>query len=236
MYHSITFGDKNTWDDWGLIPSSRPVFSPPPVRTKYIEIPGADGELDLTTVLTGRPAYGNRVGSFEFIVADQTRNQWFELYSRITNYLHGRRMQAVLEDDPGFFYDGRFSVNQWQSNPSFSTIVIDYSVAPFKKNVIGSTDEWLWDPFDFEEGFIADYRNLVVRSGTPLTVEIMGSEQIVTPTFVTSNAMIVKLRDTSFPLPKGTSKVPGLRILLGSNILTFTGSGTVTIIYRGGSL
>ena len=29
MYHSITIGDKNTWDDWKIIPVSRPVVAPP---------------------------------------------------------------------------------------------------------------------------------------------------------------------------------------------------------------
>ena len=28
MYHSITIGDKNTWDDWHLIPATRPLFHP----------------------------------------------------------------------------------------------------------------------------------------------------------------------------------------------------------------
>lgn len=28
MYHSITIGDKNTWDDWKMIPVSRPVVAP----------------------------------------------------------------------------------------------------------------------------------------------------------------------------------------------------------------
>ena len=46
MYHSITIGSKNTWDDWYLIPSSRPVVNPPKPKTKYIDIPGADGHLD----------------------------------------------------------------------------------------------------------------------------------------------------------------------------------------------
>ena len=29
MYHSITIGDKNTWDDWHMIPVTPPVIAPP---------------------------------------------------------------------------------------------------------------------------------------------------------------------------------------------------------------
>ena len=63
MYHSITLGTKNTWDDWHLIPTSRPVVNPPSVKTNMIEIPGGDGVLDLTTALAGRVLYKNRTGA-----------------------------------------------------------------------------------------------------------------------------------------------------------------------------
>lgn len=68
MYHSVTFGDKNTWDDWRLVPASRPVFNPPAQKVKTLEIPGGDGVIDLSQSLTGYPVYQNRTGSIEFIV------------------------------------------------------------------------------------------------------------------------------------------------------------------------
>ena len=76
MYHSITFGDKNTWDDWHLIPSSRPLFNPPTPKTKYQDIPGANGKLDLSEALTGYPVYDNRIGSFEFYVMNGYQ-EWY---------------------------------------------------------------------------------------------------------------------------------------------------------------
>ena len=68
MYHSINFGNKNTWDDWKIVPASRPVFKSPALKKKTIEIPGADGFIDLSESLTGYPVYSNREGSFEFVV------------------------------------------------------------------------------------------------------------------------------------------------------------------------
>lgn len=132
MYHSITFGNKNTWNDWHLIPTSRPVFGLPSLKKKTLDIQGGDGILDLTEALTGYPLFNNREGSFEFIVMDDHR-PWYETYSMISNYLHGQRMKAVLEDEPEYYYEGRFTVNSWKSEKSFSKITIDYSVAPYKK-------------------------------------------------------------------------------------------------------
>lgn len=137
MYHSITFGEKNTWDDWHLVPVSRPLFNPPSLKKKTLDIQGGDGLLDLSETLTGYPLFNNREGSFEFIVMNDYL-PWYETYSMICNYLHGRRMKAVLEDEPEYYYEGRFTVNSWKSEKVFSKITIDYSVAPYKKRFSGS--------------------------------------------------------------------------------------------------
>lgn len=153
MYHSITFGDKNTWDDWHLVPSSRPLFNPPTVKTKIIDIPGANGNLDLSDSLTKYPVYNNREGQLEFIVMNDYW-EWYDAYSTIMNYLHGQTMKAILEDDQEWYYIGRFSVNSWKSSKDYSRIVIDYSVKPFKYFIRGTLENWLWDPFNFKTGII----------------------------------------------------------------------------------
>ena len=114
LYHSITFGDKNTWDDWRLVPASRPLFNPPAQKVKTLDIPGGDGVIDLSQALTGYPVYQNRTGSIEFIVMNDFK-PWHMAYSDIMDYLHGQTMRAILEDDPEYFYEGRFTVNAWKS-------------------------------------------------------------------------------------------------------------------------
>lgn len=136
MYHSITFGEKNSWDDWYLIPTSRPVVAQPKVKTKYIDIPGADGQLDLTELLAGRPLYDMRTGSWEFIL--QPENWAFEdAISVIMGYLHGRRMRVILEDDPGWYYEGRLEVNALKCDKFYNTITINYSLGPYKYSLTG---------------------------------------------------------------------------------------------------
>lgn len=137
MYHSITFGDKNTWDNWHLVPTSRPVFNPPKQKIKTLEILGGNGIIDLSESLTGYPLYENREGSFEFVVMNGYK-PWQEAYSDISDYIHGRKMRAVLEDDPYYYYEGRFSINAWKSDKNNSFITIDYNVAPYKRRIVNS--------------------------------------------------------------------------------------------------
>jgi hypothetical protein len=234
MYHSITFGTKNTWDDWHLIPTSRPLFNPPSVKTNLIEIPGGDGALDLTTALAGRPLYKNRTGSLEFYVDNDFRD-WTVLYSEIMVYLHGQKMRAVLEDDPSYYYEGRFAVNAWKSNKERSSLVIDYDVNPYKKDILGTDEEWIWDTFNFETGIIRYYKDLPV-SGS-LSVTVIVDMMPVSPTITTSAAgMTVTFSGETYNLSKGVNHVPEIVLPQGSNVLTFTGSGTITIGQTGGRL
>ena len=114
--HSISFGYisngvwdlKNTWENYHLIPTSRPVVNPPEVKTNYVDIPGADGSLDYTEVLGGIN-YGNRTGSWEFMVANGYA-EWYTIYNSLLSYLHGKLFKVQLCDDKSWFYEGRLIV------------------------------------------------------------------------------------------------------------------------------
>ena len=143
MEHSITFGEisgnrivgRNTWSDWHLIPSSRPVVAQAGVSTSYVDIPGRkDGPRDATENLVNRVVYGQRSGSFEFLV-ENDHEYWETLRMKIAGYLHGKSMKMCLEDDPEYYYEGRFSLSEWKSESWNSKITINYAVKPFKYRI-----------------------------------------------------------------------------------------------------
>lgn len=233
MYHSLTIGGKNTWNDWHLIPTSRPLVNPPKVKTSLIDVPGSDGIIDLTESLTGRPTFDNRTGSWTF-VADNDFMEWSTLYSDIMNYLHGRRMRVVLEDDPGYYYEGRFSVNAWKSDSYRSSIVIDYDVGPYKKGIYTSGSDWEWDTFNFETSVIQDYTNMVV-DGT-LSVTVIADTMESVPLITASTAMTVTFGGTTYNLVSGANVIEDIVLQNGNNPFVFTGNGFVTIEFEGGRL
>ena len=132
-YHSVVFGDMNTYDDWHLVASERPAVAMPKVKTQYYDAPGSDGQIDVTNALSAEPVYSNREGSFEFYVLnDDPDYNWVEVYDKIVNYLHGKKMKMILEDDPEYYYKGRFAVEDWKTQPDWSRITISYNLEPFK--------------------------------------------------------------------------------------------------------
>lgn len=234
MYHSITIGYKNTWDDWHLIPATRPLFNPPTVKENMVNIPGGDGVLDLTASLAGRPTYNNRTGSWTFYVQNGFKD-WSVLYSEIMVYLHGQTFKAILEDDPAYFYEGRFSVNQWKSDKDYSQIVINYNVGPYKKEINNTGSDWLWDPFNFETGIIRNYKNLSVL--TSLTVVVKGDMMDSVPVIIASaSGMQVTYEGKTYSLSKGANTIPQIVLHSGENTLIFAGQGTITIENTGGRL
>lgn len=242
MYHSITFvnssgEEKNTWDDWYLIPSSRPVFNPPGVKTQYVDIPGGNGQIDLTESLTGFPVYENRTGSIEFYV-ENGHKDWSTLYSEIMKFLHGKVLYAYLEDDLGFVYEGRYSVNEWKSDKWWSSIVIDYNVYPYKRERNSSLEDWLWDPFDFETGIIREYKNLTVNGS--FSLEIIATSEPVSPTVIVSNKgagnLTVKVLNKTYTLQNGNNYLYDTVIKDTDTTMVFSGNATVSVDFRGGEL
>lgn len=242
MYHSITFGEKNTWDDWHLIPSSRPVFNPPSVRTNYIDVPGADGDLDFTEAISNRPLYTNREGDIEFIVENDFRD-WAVAYSDISAYLHGQKMNAFLEDDPNYYYSGRFIINEWKSDSNWSTITINYNVLPFKYEKLSGVPGWTYDPYNHPKGVLNDYRKIKVTSGTPITEVAESRGAIVVPVFTVSNASGLNVQFTNpsgqtqtAQLQNGINRLTNIIVREGNNSFRFTGTGSIILDCRGGQL
>lgn len=233
MYHSITFGDKNTWDDWHLIPSSRPVFNPPKLKTKYIEVPGSNVVIDLTDIMGGCPTYQYREGSIEFYVQNGY-GAWEERYSEIMNYLHGKHLKVIMEDDPAFIYEGRFTVNKWASEKIASKITIDYYIEPYKKELHNTIEGFIWDTFSFEHGIIRDYGDIVVSGSR--TLRIIGSEMPVIPSVKSTGSISLTINGRTYTITAGTTKLYDLVILNKVYDVTISGNATVSIIFTGGSL
>ena len=234
-YHSINIGDINTWDDWHIVPASRPLIAAPSVKTSYISLPGGDGSLDLTEVLAGRPTFQRRTGSWEFVVMNDY-GDWATRYSEIMNYLQGEEYRIILDDDPEYYYQGRLSVNEWRSDPYYSRIVIEYNVDPYKRNIDGYGNNWFWDPFNFETGVIYNYHRLVV-SGTLQVTYVNDSMINIIPTITsTVSGMGVIFDGAQYTLTKGANKIRAIVFEPGENEITFTGNGKVSIESVGGRL
>lgn len=135
MYHSLIINVDDdyidTWDDWKLIPSSRPVIAPPIERTKFVTVPSRDGSLDYSQTVPKRATFDDRTGKIEFYLENDYEGwDWETAYTTICERLKGKRVRFALEDNPSHYYEGLLWVNQFKSDKGHSKITLEYRLHP----------------------------------------------------------------------------------------------------------
>ena len=179
-----------------------------------VEIPGADGELDVTEYF-GDINYNNRKLSFVFATI-VPKGEFLNLFSEIQNAIHGKKIRIILDDDPNFYYIGRVAVSEWKANKSVGELTIECDCEPYKYKV----------------------------NETQTTETITTSKEIVlnnlrkrvNPVIVTSAEMQIQFNGSTYTLSAGTWTIPELYLSAGENTLTVSGAGTIQFKYREGGL
>lgn len=87
--YGMKIGEFHSYKDFGLVPTSKPIINLPSPKLEYLDIPGIQGEIDITESLGGEVLYEMRTGSFEFLVSDPEK--WQEVYGKFLSTVHGKR-------------------------------------------------------------------------------------------------------------------------------------------------
>lgn len=212
----VTFGNKHSYWDWGLLLKSYPEISPPEPKTKLVDVPGTNGMLDLSETLTGHVQYENRTIKFEF-VTKISRSEWPFICSEIYDCIHGKTLDIIMDDDTDYCYTGRITIKKREVVKAVTMeITVEAEVEPFKTKLFSNSA----------------YKSLNVAD--ELTVNVFGARKPVVPEFNASAEMQMLFCGNTYTLPEGDSKFPDVVIREGDNEFTFTGNGTVSINYREG--
>lgn len=124
----VTFGDIHT-SSFGIYLSNVTVGSPEP-KQFLVDIPGADGSLDMSGYFGG-VKYENRKITLVFTFP-QKGKQLLYAYSDFLAAVHGKYFDSIiLDDDPDFHYVGRISVGKL-SKSVISKVNVECDCQPFK--------------------------------------------------------------------------------------------------------
>ena len=211
----VLFDDKHSYYDFGLVLNSKDISLPTP-KTYIIDIPYADGSLDLSTALTdGTVKYQNRKITMEFTVLKPWK-QLETLRSIIANHLHGKVMKVIFDTESDFFYQGRCVITRFSTDTIPATLTIEVDAEPYKYNI--------------EETVISK----TVSSETIIYID--EQKMKVVPTITVSSGMFVTFNGEVHQLLVGENIVPDIMLSSDENELRFSGNGTVRINFRGGEL
>ena len=206
---------KHTFYDWGLSLGNNAAVEPPAVRTNFIEIPGRNGNIDVTETLSGRPIYGNRVITLELggKVAKERQQQFV---SDFVNAYHGRRVTVEFDRDREWYYEGRATISGVEISNTVVRMTMTVDADPYKYSRIDRLPK--------------------VKVDGSASVRVEGSPLWVVPEFDCSAAMEVTFEGKSYQLNEGKNKLYDILLKDQSYTMTFSGTGTVEIIYRRGRL
>lgn len=216
-YKGITFGDIHTFDDLGLVLSVCPDMPPAQAKTNYIEIPGADGDLDLTEV-HGEVKYSARENQYTFTMMPDSTMTWEEKMSEVSGLLNGKRCKVTLDKDEDYYWDARVTVNEYASDRVLHQIVIGVKVQPYKLKQYVTKRTF----------------NL---TGTATTVTLTNGRKSVCPVIeCTNDNTVITFGDLTVNLSAGKHEILDIQLKQGLNRVTVSGSGTVTFTYQEGEL
>lgn len=214
---SLILGTYDTARD-GLWTLSALTLTDPEYQSKFTEVPGRDGPLDQSTVLTdGIPRYGSRTLTATLESSEGTRDERETRISQMINALDGWRMNIVHPDHPQHYLTGRVSVQYSYNDMAHGAVT-----------VTAICDPWFYAAIE---------RVYTVEASD--TSEILGlnndGRRIVYPEVTVTGAdASVRLAydSTSLVLAAGTYKLTGLPLNPGVTPVTYSGVGTVRITYR----
>ncbi len=195
-------------------------FGKAEAEESYANIPGRNGLLDLSTVLTdGEPYYGSR--EFEAVLesSEGTRLERDERINSMINRLDGWRFNITLPDDPNHYITGRVRVERLYNDLAHASV-----------RVTATCDPWRYNNSETVVGLIAtntvqttSLLNTGRRSVVP-RITVTGGD--VTIVFNTGTEEYTKT------LSPGIYTLPYIYLKTGSAPLRYSGSGQITLTYR----
>lgn len=157
---------KHTYNDYGLFLVSVDI-GVPVAKTRFVDIPGADGKLDLTEASGGAIRYENRPMNLLFTVRANDDNR-SALQDELNNAIHGQRVSVILDTDPDWVYDGRAAVafedvEDWRMKVRITVDASPYKLEPGMTEIsVGAdsfdqVDIYVGQGIDSQVGFSAVY-------------------------------------------------------------------------------
>lgn len=211
--NGVRFGSLHSYDDFRMILKSKTI-PPPEPKTSIIEVPGADGSLDLSTALTnGKVKFNNRTLEFVFVLMGRNCES---MKSEITNKIQGKVFEIILDSEPCFYYVGRCKITSFKQDSVTAELTVECDCKPYKYEV--KETEYNWEV------------------ETEKTVEVQCGRMEVVPEITVSEDMECEFKGSIYALNKGTNTVLDILLEEGINPLKFIGNGDVSLKFRGGSL
>ena len=206
--YGARFDNKNIKEYGAIMNYAR--ITPPAVKENYIEIPGGDSSIDLTEAVGGI-TYCDGLMEFKFTLFDFCKKE------SMKNYLHGKRMNIILEREPEVYYEGRVSCNMDIWLGTWYELGFTARVRPYK--------------WEIHETIHADSVNDDTKE-----VILVNTRKPVIPKIIVIGNINILYEGKRYIMQEGVYQSPELTLYEGINKLEISGQVSYKFICRKGRL
>ena len=216
----IIFGDYDTAaHGWTLAAWQ---LSPAEQKTNFVDKPGGDGSWDLSTALTdGLPRYYDRELSATLELSTGDRLSRETIIREMVNSLDGMRVDITLPDDPDHYVTGRLHVAREYNDMAHAAVTVTATCNPWRYNVSPT-----------EKTLTAETTEKTISLNNPGRLAVVPEITVIG----SSANVTLKYGTYTVTLGAGSYILPDLLLLPGSHALTYSGTGTIKLSYRGAVL
>lgn len=217
MAKGTYFGGLHSNRALGLI-QQRVEVQPAQPKLNIIDIPGADGSKDLSAQPGGRIVFADREIVWTFALYPGAN--WYAKQREVSNAINGLAAHITLDDDPGYYYVGRISVESYNRDQTLRQITVRAICRPYKLKQ--------------EETTVT-----VALTTAFKTIDLASDRKPVVPTITVTAETTLEWDGNAYTINAGTHKILDIQLHEGDNQLrakVTSGTGSITITYQEGAL
>ena len=201
------------YEDLEIVLSSHTV-TPPKPKTHFVQVDGADGNVDLSE-WAGEIKFEDRTVKAVFTcIADRSNHS--EVVDIFKAFMLGRRLKITFSDEAGYYYDGRCTSVEVNTEKNISTIECEFVCKPYKTS----------------------YKPTVIKKTVSNSVQIWlkAMRKTVIPTITVDKTVTLTYGALAYTMQAGTRQIPGIVVTDTAKMLTVTGACNITLQWVEGVL
>lgn len=219
MTKGTDFGGVHSSRDLNLI-QQKVDIQPAEPKLNLIDVPGADGSIDMSELPAGRVVYGDRALTWTFAL--YPGDEWHAKHRQVSNALNGKRCKIVLDDDPGRYYTGRLVVKKYNTDKALRQITVEATCSPWI----------LKQDLTVKEAVVSNFSDFTA-------ITLKNEKKPTVPVIEVTAAATLRWGDLTIDIEAGSFTSLDIELQEGSNVLEVKfagGNGHATITYQEGSI
>lgn len=219
MLYGVQINTTRTLDDYGLCLMSNLSIPAPTIKDNLIDVPGADGTINASYILTGGPVFNNIEITFSLFKRAEER-ELHRIRSELMNAFQGRMVDVFFPTDTEHYYSGVIMFGE----------ISDYNSGIIPVRLLASPWKMKSEPTTVARSDLStSYKQL----------QLPNERRPVVPSITVAQTTTLLWNGNTYTVNAGTHRLLDIQLQQGANLLkakVSSGTGSISVTYQEASL